>query len=140
MRSQLGIVGLDDFSANIAINLAQVGVLVSLFHVPFSFENNAALDFVLEHKDLPLRAGEDYVDFVISIETPRRIFVHTEAVTAEIDHILLTLQSICTSQDRIFIVFSGEDHPFLWDKSAQSSIELMTISLDEFVMITKRDL
>jgi 6-phosphogluconate dehydrogenase len=99
MRTQVGIIGIGDRGQQLAIAIEKGGHYVSLYHYPETGLDSTMIKLVLANPALNWRAGEDLVDFVMSIETPRLILITDDQ--AELMLVLDQLFAICTTGDSI---------------------------------------
>ncbi len=99
MRTRLGILGLGTLGQQLASHFDQLGLETSLYHYPESGLDSKVISLVLSNPRRKWRAGEDLVDFVVSIATPRIILITAEQ--EDIELVLNQLDAICTNGDKV---------------------------------------
>lgn len=100
MRSDIGLIGLGVMGSNLALNIEQKGYSVSVYNFPIHGEETKVIDFVFEHVDSNFRAGEDLLDFVVSLQTPRVILMMVPAGEV-VENVMDQLLAITTKGDVI---------------------------------------
>ncbi|GAB1309137.1 hypothetical protein KH5_18200 [Urechidicola sp. KH5] len=78
--SSFGVLGLGVMGKSLALNIARKSNSISVFNreVPGK-EEDIALDFVKEHKDLAIRGYNNLNSFIDSLERPRKILIMVNA-------------------------------------------------------------
>jgi 6-phosphogluconate dehydrogenase len=109
MKYDVGVIGLGVMGSNLALNFDNKGFDVSVYNFPLPGEENKVLDFIFSHNNRNIRGGEDLLDFVVSLKTPRVIVLMLKAGVA-VDEVLEQLLAICTEGD---ILIDGGNSMFL---------------------------
>jgi 6-phosphogluconate dehydrogenase len=100
MRYDIGVVGLTEEGRAIIRDLLAQGCKVSVYRfsgVDFDPETWA---FVDAHPEGELRAGEDLVDFMVSLSAPRKIILCDDPII-DSDIALSRIEAVCTDGDII---------------------------------------
>ncbi|MEP4094293.1 NADP-dependent phosphogluconate dehydrogenase [Reichenbachiella sp.] len=100
-KTAFGIIGMGVMGQNLAINMANNQVKLSVFnrHVPGK-EEGIAKDFVDRHASLGIQGFDDLKQFVDSIEAPRNILLMIQAGPA-VDDVIDELTPLLGSNDLI---------------------------------------
>ncbi len=108
-KSEFGLVGLGVMGKSLSRNLADKGVVLSLYNRYLKdVEENVASDFIAQHSALATAQGfQDLSDFVQSLSLPRKIFLMIPAGKA-IDEMIDTLIPQLTPGD--VIIDGGNAH------------------------------
>jgi 6-phosphogluconate dehydrogenase len=99
MRSQIGLIGLGITGQKLAKELDDKGIRVSLYQFPDSGLHSLMINLVLAEPLRAWRAGEDLVDFMVSLETPRQILITEDQ--EDLDDLMGQLIAIATIGDTI---------------------------------------
>ena len=92
--------GLGTLGQQLASHFDQGGIETSLYHYPESGLDSKVISMVLSNPSRKWRAGEDLVDFLVSIATPRIILITSEQQDIEV--VLTQLDAVCTDGDKVF--------------------------------------
>lgn len=100
-KTAFGIIGMGVMGQNLAINMANNGVKLSVFnrHVP-NKEENIASDFVNKHQSLGILGFDDLEQFVQSIDKPRSVLLMIQAGPA-VDAVIEALTPLLDTEDLI---------------------------------------
>lgn len=100
-KSAFGIIGMGVMGQNLAINMANNGVKLSVFnrHVAGK-EEGIARKFVSQHPSLEIQGFEDLQEFVNSVERPRNILLMIQAGPA-VDAVIAELIPLLGPEDLI---------------------------------------
>jgi 6-phosphogluconate dehydrogenase len=109
MKAEIGLIGLGVMGKSLSRNLARNGFCVSLYnrHV-VGKEENVAVDFKAKHEELTSSmAFDDLKEFVISLETPRKIILMVNAGPT-VDFVLNDLNDFLEKGD--VVIDGGNSH------------------------------